>query len=198
MAYLGDKKILTTVLVDGGGGTTVTVDGVKQETWEANSKLDKPTDFTIKGLMQYNPTTGVIDRFPTYQGSPAQGQIPVAKKDGRITTNTPQEDLDCANKKFVDKNKVKLHTIQILDEYDDVYGGDIYFYSSKQTPIESFYELPNGLPMFMQVFGGLNIAMWNADDEIFYRVVFNQSSGFTVNTINDLDSYHIADIVTDI
>ena len=71
--------------------------------WQLNNKLDKPTNFgSQQGIMRYNPTTGVIDRQPTYQGVPASGQVPIATTGGALNVGTPTEDTHATTKKYVD------------------------------------------------------------------------------------------------
>ena len=75
------------------------------------------TSFNVTGIMRYNPATGLVDRMPTYQSVPGGNQIPISKNGGRITTNTPTEDLDCTNKKYVDDNFVAKPTSTAFGNY---------------------------------------------------------------------------------
>lgn len=66
-----------------------------------NSYVPKPI---TTGIVRFNSADGTASTYGVYQSSPAAQQIPLAKTGGRIATNTPTEDLDCANKKYVDDN----------------------------------------------------------------------------------------------
>ena len=148
-----------------GGGTAVSVGGVYQNVWDADTKLDKVTDATTypqiyvkagdgtqtmynvstdivngaiprrttngdvlipnvsvspygavnknyvtdnflakpiaTGIVRFNVTDGTTSTYGIYQSAPGAQQIPLAKTGGRITTNTPTEDLDCVNLAYI-------------------------------------------------------------------------------------------------
>ena len=79
------------------------------ETWTDEEKkaacktigaIAKPTS---TGLIRYSSADGSSSTYGVYQSSPAAQQVPLAKTGGRITTNTPEDDLDCVNKKYADE-----------------------------------------------------------------------------------------------
>ena len=58
-----------------------------------------------------NPITLKVDDLMMFESGAAYQDIPRRKSSGNIMTNTPVDDLDCANKKYVDD---KLGDIEIL------------------------------------------------------------------------------------
>ncbi|MBQ8428578.1 MAG: hypothetical protein IJX30_00560 [Clostridia bacterium] len=60
--------------------------------------LNKPSG---AGILSYDKDKNTVSTRSTYQGVPGNGQIPVAKNTGCITTNDPIDNLDCVNKQFL-------------------------------------------------------------------------------------------------
>lgn len=98
------------------GGTSVTVGGVEQKTWNADSKLDKYTE--ASGAIRYygvddngNQVVGYIMKHPTYQMNPGYLATYFHKNEAGdeiggtravLLTDTPEKPYHCANKIYVD------------------------------------------------------------------------------------------------
>ncbi len=129
--YNASNEIISTAAVDlpeggGEGGTIVTVDGVAQETWDADTKVDKmtntATDSNLSQAYIITPNQEVkLLNITEWGASPNT----IAKRDhaGRLAVATPSGNNDAANKKYVDElvlgngaggTKLYLHTIDAL------------------------------------------------------------------------------------
>lgn len=99
----------------GGGGTTVTVGGVTQATWNADTKLDKVTTSGARRVyainrngsqyMAYlteNASEVLAGWIPTYRSK--NDNIPelTAENVGVLVTGTPTRPNDCVTKKYTD------------------------------------------------------------------------------------------------
>lgn len=86
--------------------TYVSVNGNFQNTWDADTKLDKPAADT--GGYMIVPTINHLGEQGTMKisYSPLQYSLVPYGAGGRITTNAPQNNLDCANKQYVDNTFV--------------------------------------------------------------------------------------------
>ena len=87
--------------------TMVTVNGQYQNTWNADTKLDKVTITTPNNqvyVKSYNGAQSMVDISPV----PAVWQIPSYDGQGRLKTNQPIEDNDCVNKGYADTKVDKI------------------------------------------------------------------------------------------
>ena len=96
----------------GDRGTKITVDGVEQETWEANSKLDKNTNKTQyhQIYMKENNGTNVMANIGHYNQNNSVPRYALASLEtvgefdygATISVSNPQQPYQAANKKYVD------------------------------------------------------------------------------------------------
>jgi hypothetical protein len=114
----------------GEGGTTVTVDGVAQETWDADTKVDKMTNTAAAANLSQayiiTPNQEVQLLTVTEWGASPNT---LAKRDnsGRIAVATPSGNNDAANKKYVDNMVlgVDAESYSSLDEMaEDISAGE--------------------------------------------------------------------------
>ena len=68
-----------------------------------DSKLDKKTGDGLKAYIHSGSTQSDL----SISSTPAGGVIPCYSTQGRLQTNTPSTDNDCANKKYVDNRIIK-------------------------------------------------------------------------------------------
>ncbi len=85
---------------------------------------------TSTGLILFNKNTGEISAAPIYQSAPSSGQIPRANSNGNIKTNAPQDDLDCANKKYAEDNFVPKVA---YDSTDGALQGRVYIVDKNEV-----------------------------------------------------------------
>lgn len=81
--------------------TLVTVNGQYQNTWNADTKLDKisaPTSNNQAYVKSYNGAQSLVDISQT----PSAWKIASYDGEGRLKTQYPDNDFDCANKGYVD------------------------------------------------------------------------------------------------
>lgn len=107
-------------------GTRVTVNGVSQTTWEANTKLDKPkntSSYTV--YIGLRPKTNEVILNPATTSPINTVSLASRKSNGCLEVNAPQIDKDACNKAYVDskvENIVQygqtsyLHPVIYVDE----------------------------------------------------------------------------------
>ena len=120
----------------GGSGTTVTVGGEAQDTWNADTKLDKATSvvggFNLYGTKYNDPTTQM---WQIDSGNATQSRIPMyfiadnanVNENGKgcLVTSTPKYDAHAANKKYVDdglSGKVPITPDGFPETYAGLFG----------------------------------------------------------------------------
>lgn len=104
--------------------TLITVNGVFQNTWDADTKIDKVSG-TATYERVYTATKTGNQSTKNLSTSPLGNAIPQYGTAGRLQTNNPNSDLDCANKKYVDSNGAWK---EISGAYDYISGyQSIYF-----------------------------------------------------------------------
>lgn len=100
--------------------TMVTVGGQYQNTWDADTKLDKVTDASPGGYFRLYGTDNLGNqKMFNMSTNPISGAIPFYTGSGGnfvISTGTPLADKNCANKQYVD-NK----TLAVLDDIGTTY-----------------------------------------------------------------------------
>lgn len=230
MAYIGDKKILATVLVDekevhvdvGMFDETVTytkqalvyfngklytpivesVSGVlptDTTKWLelTNSKLDKVTTagsrrvYAIKNNgeqetlnLTYNNITNGVPIYHTSQGS----------TNVVIKTGTPFKDLDCANKEYVDAQKVYCHHFSIESDGGMLFNAEFEVLSTKSTPL-TWEDLRGRRIMSVNDYCtcSLNFNPYENSCTIYYNTY--TTDGMSVFHINDTEWPYIFDTV---
>lgn len=83
--------------------TYVTVGGQFQNIWNADTKLDKVTSQGANRV--YTITSNGGQGTVSYTSSPGQYNIAQYSINGRLSTNDPSSNLECANKRYVDNHK---------------------------------------------------------------------------------------------
>ena len=94
---IGNKTYFIPIGSSGSGGTTVTVNGVAVETFNADTKADKwETDFGGYANLLMQNANGTYRTIRLSYNPLAYALVPY-HAGGRIKTNAPTEDLDCVN-----------------------------------------------------------------------------------------------------
>ena len=105
--------------------TLVTVNGQYQNTWNADTKLDKIPLSQVSGSLVYIRDHLGSNNYRTLSAVPSGGAIPVYNRasDGRavLKTEGPEEDNDCANKVYVDDTQFWDSLEQQFTTLDDEY-----------------------------------------------------------------------------
>ena len=134
--------------------TETWTDEDKAKACETIGAVKKPATPTNMSVITMN-TSGVVGvgRIST---TPANYAIPQSNSKGNIKTNTPEDDLDCVNKKYAEDNfarKLYLHTIK--------WGNSSYtFISNSGTQLSTFddfynYYNANRATIMNERFGGM-------------------------------------------
>lgn len=108
-------EIIGNTEIDLSGKTAVTVGGVVQETWNADTKLDKVTDNEPGGLSRVYAVRHTGEQRMII-ANPNEGINQLVQRDsnGRARVNEPVHEKDIANKKYVDTvSKYYSHKITI-------------------------------------------------------------------------------------
>lgn len=181
-----------------GGGTTVTVGGVAQTTWNADTKLDKVTTTTdlpqiymknqAGGQVMQNVDDGrtapwnFLQLFPnTYGGTEPQS-------DGRVVQRDPELPYQVSNKKYVDEQIANagggkyLHTINCMP--NAVFGGKGYtilIVNSQSTPYSSATELMASTDLTYPAFGRIGD---NSEYNVLSIAFTGSYSGVELKVIN--------------
>lgn len=90
--------------------TLVFVDGEAQNTWDADTKLDKVSTTTEFNQAYVKTPTGAQLMF-NMNNDVSASTIAVRTADGQIRTSTPALGVDAANKQYVDNNFIPSSTI---------------------------------------------------------------------------------------
>jgi hypothetical protein len=101
-------------IIEGSGGTTVTVGGVEQKTWDADNKLDKITETTLYRQAYVKMANGE-QGMTNMSYSPVYNAIPLYTVDKNLKTETPKANNDCANMQYVDdglSGKLDIFTVE--------------------------------------------------------------------------------------
>ena len=118
----------------GSGGTTVTVGGVAQDTWDADTKVDKVTEATQFHQL-YGKTNAGVQKMYNVSHYNYTGNVPVYEKatqtivgsqddGGTIAVSIPLNPYQATPKKYVDTGldgKVSKYT-GTADTYSKIYG----------------------------------------------------------------------------
>ena len=95
--------------------TYVTVGGVGQNVWDADTKLDKPSAPSAVGALVFKPNG--TSEIRTLTNTPTNGWIAIyggvdqgdsVTSNGRLITGTPTKNFHCATKKYVDDSITTL------------------------------------------------------------------------------------------
>lgn len=90
--------------------TLVFVDGEAQNTWDADTKLDKDTSTTTYNQAYVKTPTGAQLMF-NMNSDVSASTIAVRTADGQIRTSTPALGVDAANKQYVDNNFISSSVV---------------------------------------------------------------------------------------
>ena len=105
--------------------TMVTVGGQYQNTWNADTKVNKIPLSQASGSIVYIRDHLGNDGYRTLFASPAVGAIPVynttSTNEGVLKTSTPEADDDCANKIYVDDSHYWLDAGTVSNFDDSFY-----------------------------------------------------------------------------
>lgn len=109
--------------------TLVTVNGVGQNVWSADTKVDKNTSGGNKLYASRNN----IDAMLAYTDSAVNSTIPVRNSNANFKVKAPVDESECANKKYVDDKFATAGGIKLYRHRMDVYatitatGGESWF-----------------------------------------------------------------------
>lgn len=151
--------------------TLVTVNGQYQNTWDADTKVDKIPLSQARGTIAYTRDSSGNNTFRGITGNPsnAAGAFPIYNKaqdsnNGILRTADPEGSNDCVNKRYFDANKKSFIT---LGTYTD-YTGNISLYG---TPVdyEQYYGHAVQIAAIVK-FNNFNTGLDNT--AIFQPVVF--------------------------
>lgn len=179
--------------------TYVTVNGVYQGEWSADTKLDKKT---TEGISVYSHNGTTQNEIPVSSGTDGN-TVAVRTNGGQVRVGTPQNDSDATTKSYVDSNHRIVKFVYGTATYMDV--GDAL--QAGKTPVLTKDDYEGGLSNTLQlyfvgehkdetemtdawVFAAVSqasgdkicIAEVDLDDEWTYRVV---DRGSTVSGTND-------------
>ena len=102
--------------------TLVTVNGVGQNVWNADTKVDKNTS----GGNKVYVSSRNVDKMISYTDSAVGATIPIRSGQGNFKVNAPTHESECANKKYVDDKVASAGGVQFyqhkFDGYDRVTG----------------------------------------------------------------------------
>ena len=105
--------------------TYVSVGGAFQNTWDADTKVDK-----VGGTATYDRIYAITKAgnqgTKNITSTPIANAIPQYSTAGRLQTNNPNNDLDCANKRYVDSNGAWK---EITGSYDYISGSQSMYFS---------------------------------------------------------------------
>lgn len=145
--------------------TMVTVGGQYQNTWDADTKIDKETGVTtyIQAYVKDKDGTNTLKDVSNYH-TPLPGAFPLYGPSGTLVVKTPTSETHCANKQYVDAKYAELLSrIEALEAYHSA-----KFYIAGQ---ELFFE------------PGMTWAQWIASPYNTYGVTAGNSEGDYTDTV---------------
>lgn len=182
--------------------TMVTVNGQYQNTWNADTKLDKIPLSQVSGSLVYVRDHLGNNDYRTLSASPIGGAIPIYNRSstnqGILKTNFPETGADCVNKDYADANYGPI-TIPIEEEltaWDDGDNFDVLdgFYYTLHTFANYDYDGKTYIINFKPV------SMFMSYDSIIQTTAnlipgSNNLPGFTDEMLSQIkvNYYHYAD-----